>query len=79
MEDPFDYNYFKEGGDSLVGFFKTLLYKAAESSMSAATIQCGFMKEGRFNDGTGQVGRVQIDTQVENGWIRFIEPIKITK
>jgi len=78
MEDPFDYNYFKEGGDSLSGFFKTLLYKAAKSSISAATVQCGFMKPGSFNNSTGQVGEVQAEIQAGENDTRFLEPVIIS-
>jgi hypothetical protein len=76
IEDPFDYNYFKEGR-GLFGFPKTLLFKMAESSISAGTIQCGFMKHGRFNDGTGQVGEVQVQI-LGDSYIRFLEPVIIS-
>jgi len=80
VTDNFDYNYFKTGNfSSFEGIAKMLIFSMTESSMSAVTIQCGFMKEGRLNDGTGQVAKIRIDTGIETGWIRFLEPIKVIR
>jgi PKD repeat protein len=73
ITDNFDYNYFKRSST----WWKDILFKVAESSISAATIQCGFGKLGQFNEGTGQVGTVEIDTEVGFHLISFIEPILV--